>query len=496
MRLINTSTLNLELVDNADEHPYAILSHTWGNPSDEVSFQEFQNLDIARQKRGFTKIQRTCERAQQQGLKFAWVDTCCIDKSSSAELSEAINSMFRWYRDSTICLVFLSDLPADVAFEEGFPGCNWLNRGWTLQELIAPRNVEFYDETWKLRSSKLEDERLLSRVTGIDTFVLQDSAKLDQVVVAKRMSWAARRITTRVEDMAYCLLGIFDINMPMIYGEGSKAFIRLEEEIAKQSCDLSLFAWTAQPSNPTSCQMYRGIFARSPEEFANCGQLRNQKKSFTIEKEFAITNKGMRIETTLVQLIEGPHSDEPILNLGIAEEENLFPYKPVWMGVYLTKTAFGYVRASPRSIYTANHEPRYRCRTELLYVRKDVSQLDSHSLETQYSDAIHVRIHSPLGVNPGVRINAKPPELWDERRNLFLTQGSGINAYVFLQFPASMCCPAIELVIACSTMGEPVCGIWSDQSQMFHNIRYYLKNAKDLSELQCGYRGQGGQGHN
>src|ERR1700753_3096180 len=133
MWLINTTTLELEFFVNPEKSSYAVLSHTWGDG--EVLFQEFQNLNTAKSKDGFSKIVRTCEISRQRGLRYAWVDTCCIDKSSSAELSEAINSMFDWYKNSAVCLTYLEDLPGDIEFEQGLPCCRWLTRGWTLQEL-------------------------------------------------------------------------------------------------------------------------------------------------------------------------------------------------------------------------------------------------------------------------------------------------------------------------------------------------------------------------
>ncbi|RYP72386.1 hypothetical protein DL769_004458 [Monosporascus sp. CRB-8-3] len=273
MWFINTTTLKLEQFLEPREEKYAILSHTWEDG--EVSFYEFANLDEAKNKKGFAKIEMTCRMASDRGLKYAWVDTCCIDKTSSAELTEAINSMFRWYRDSQVCFAYISDLAP------GRPGgrywgwlfdkeYRWFTRGWTLQELIAPNRVEFYDKIWQYRGNKTNLYIGLSRITGIDEDILTNKADLVDVPMGRKMSWASSRRTSRVEDVAYCLLGIFDVNMPLIYGEGKKAFLRLQEEISKQTNDLSLFAWTSQ--EPES-QRFRGIMAQSPSEFAQCGAL-------------------------------------------------------------------------------------------------------------------------------------------------------------------------------------------------------------------------------
>jgi hypothetical protein len=160
--------------------------------------------------------------------------------------------MFTWYKNSAVCLAYLEDLPSDVDFKQGLARCRWLSRGWTLQELIAPKHVEFYDQTWTKRTTKLASTTVLAEATGVNEGVLANIAGLAHLPVAQRMSWVSRRQTTRAEDIAYCMLGIFDIHMHLLYGEGGKAFIRLQEEIAKQTCDLSLFAWTAPPPKLSS----------------------------------------------------------------------------------------------------------------------------------------------------------------------------------------------------------------------------------------------------
>jgi hypothetical protein len=217
MRLINVKTMRIE------EHmgsmmldQYAILSHTWED--EEVTFGDFCNLDNAIKKRGFAKIRQTCAMAQEAGLSYAWVDTCCIDKTSSAELSEAINSMYSWYAGAKICYAYLSDLHRQAGAEPGdmvreLEGCRWFTRGWTLQELIAPTRIQFFDANWKLYGSKSDLKQALSTITRIDVEVLDDASSLQGIPAARRMAWAAKRKTTRIEDIAYSLLGIFDVNM-------------------------------------------------------------------------------------------------------------------------------------------------------------------------------------------------------------------------------------------------------------------------------------------
>ncbi|OCK73935.1 HET-domain-containing protein, partial [Lepidopterella palustris CBS 459.81] len=277
MRLINAMTLEIkEFVSEIP--PYAILSHRWGE--EEVSYQDFNNASLRSQRAGFEKIRLTCTQALQDGIEYAWVDTCCIDKTSSAELGEAINSMFKWYQWSKMCYAYLDDVDGDTilaartgvapgtsVWHASIAGSRWFTRGWTLQELIAPKDVQFYSRSWVWIGSKLSLITELHEVTGVGEDILC-GAPLNTVSVAERMRWAADRVTTREEDTAYSLMGIFEVNMPMLYGEGSKAFLRLQEEIIKEWDDHSLFAWTASTESERQAPL-RGILAQTPREFAH-----------------------------------------------------------------------------------------------------------------------------------------------------------------------------------------------------------------------------------
>jgi len=228
MRLINTTTLQVEEFQNHEIPEYVILSHTW--EEEEVSLQDMQT-PACKKKRGYYKIKQCCEKVASDGFTYCWIDTCCIDKTSSAELSEAINSMYKWYQNSRICYAYLSDFEAspDLVMENyrSFTESRWWTRGWTLQELLAPSIVEFYSVNWVEVGTKLSLHEQITEITGIDEGVLCGADPLRRNV-AVRMSWAARRKTTRIEDQAYCLMGLFHVNMPLLYGEGSRAFIRLQ----------------------------------------------------------------------------------------------------------------------------------------------------------------------------------------------------------------------------------------------------------------------------
>jgi hypothetical protein len=174
--------------------------------------------------RGYMKIEGTRAQARRQDLKYVWIDTVCIEKTSSVELSEVINSMFTWYKNARICFVYLDDVDDLTNLEES----RWITRGWTLQELIAPPEVHFYNRSWASLGSRKSMVGDLARITKIDQFVLQERTSLESFNIATRMSWASRRNTTRGEDRAYCLMGMFNVNMPIMYGEGAEAaFYRL-----------------------------------------------------------------------------------------------------------------------------------------------------------------------------------------------------------------------------------------------------------------------------
>ncbi|KAJ4373968.1 hypothetical protein N0V83_002707 [Neocucurbitaria cava] len=228
-----------EYVGN-DIPPYAILSHTWGQDCDEVTFKDIVD-GTGKSKAGYQKLTFCAKRAVNDGLQYFWVDTCSIDKSSSAELSEAINSMFRWYQDAAICYVYLSDVSGTSAvqgeeefsqtWKPEFKKSRWFTRGWTLQELIAPSSVEFFSKEGQRLGDKKSLEQTLHDITGVAIYALQGSP-LPHFSVEERMSWAKQRQTKREEDAAYSLIGIFDVSMSLIYGEGrQKAFTRLRREI-------------------------------------------------------------------------------------------------------------------------------------------------------------------------------------------------------------------------------------------------------------------------
>jgi hypothetical protein len=299
MRLLHSTNLVLEEFTGSDTPPYAILSHRWGRQ--EITFEDIRagkslkNL-FATQKRtkseGWFKINGCCKQAKLDGYDWVWVDSCCIDKSSSSELSEAINSMFNWYRQAQVCYAYLSDVETTLegAVAEQFRHSKWFTRGWTLQELLAPKKLVFFNQSWDDLGEKKKLWWWIVEATGI-----KDEASWEMASVAQKMSWASKRETTRVEDRAYSLMGLFGVNMPPLYGEGEKAFIRLQLEILRTSDDESIFAWR-DPNNLSS-----GLLAHSPDAFQLSNNITRFESLYDDKPPYSMTNKGLRMELPLLQ---------------------------------------------------------------------------------------------------------------------------------------------------------------------------------------------------
>ena len=338
MRLIHTRTKQFKEFYEPNIPKYAILSHRWGE--EESTYKEFRKMQASgaalrkigmiykgrSEVAGLEKIERFCEVAVKSwDLEWAWVDTCCIDKRSSAELTEAINSMYKWYQESALCIVYLADVECtdaeiaslksrnpDLGFSEDSESASrssntaqqlkdkilassWFTRGWTLQELIAPNSLHFYDASWTRMYDRADIKDEIERKTGIDQWIFfgMSEHRVFRVrwSIAQRMSWASKRVTTRGEDMAYSLLGLFNVNMPLLYGEGAeKAFLRLQLEIIKNSDDETIFSWhnDLYPTLPAMT----GMFAPSPAAFANAHKI---IRTFAARRPYAMTNKGLEL---------------------------------------------------------------------------------------------------------------------------------------------------------------------------------------------------------
>ncbi|KAJ8107993.1 hypothetical protein OPT61_g8484 [Boeremia exigua] len=461
MRLIDVHTIELRWFNDEQTPEYAILSHTWG--ADEVSYQELvwinrikafsasydtpsssvaslgsqdessslmlaametmlrtstsfaTNLNGVKEedllrRPGYAKIVNAAKEAKNLGFRYIWIDTCCIDKSSSAELQEAINSMYRWYRDCEVCIVYLEDVwPPKTGPGEGqtaseiarnaLETSRWTKRGWTLQELLAPAVCRFYLRDWRLLGEKDEYLQELSATTGIPAYVLEERRSISEVSVAERMSWAAHRQTTRIEDQAYCLLGLFDIQMPLLYGEGHKAFIRLQEEILKTTDDYSIFAWRAIDSTPST---YRGLLARSPREFRDCQSFEREETTAT----FPInpTPIGLHIQLEFL-----PHPSDKTRVLGLIRASNSLNQR-VAITLKCLDGLSQYARVDAGALTPINDWPTGQLQT--IYVRQNPSVPPEFT--THEFSSFHVRRRFANHSIPPVRIiSAFPRELWD-----------------------------------------------------------------------------------
>lgn len=348
MRLLRTEGYQLvEANDISAPFPeYAILSHTWISPKDEITYQDFKQRkgdienDIFKQK-GWAKLRRYCDRAARDGWEWAWMDTCCIDKTNPADTQEAINAMFRWYQNAGICYAYLDDVDVDkiidcpdfdldgiagrhnVADPMSFPHmalkaflikAKWFTRGWTLQELLAPPYLVFVDQAWRRIGTRESWADEIKQASRIEARHLTNFSPTDFIScsIAMRFSWASRRLTTVEEDETYSLLGLFGISLPLIYGEGRwRAFNRLQRELITVYNDDSIFAWKFEQSrNMRSAESQekanehgRGILAPSIREYWDAS---NIEALGLYGNSFAMTNKGLEIKAK-----RWTHKDDP-----------------------------------------------------------------------------------------------------------------------------------------------------------------------------------------
>ena len=342
MRLLHAKDLTFHEFLGSDKPEYAIISHRWSNQ--EISHKDFLRdrqrfVDGGCEGYGWEKIAMACKIALDGGYQWIWIDTICIDKSSSAELTEAINSMYAWYELSKVCYVFLPDVhrlenkPQQDQIQEGyqvvpnkalfetaeflkryaaddenrtyasfsekeFRDSNWFGRAWTLQELLAPSRLYFYNSQFRYIGSRDCLASFISQTTGIprdfvDATPENRHRRITNASVAERMKWASKRVATREEDIAYSLLGVFGVNMPLLYGEGSRAFRRLQTEIIRTSDDESIFAW----SHLRSTYSTGAMLAFSIEQFSQATSI--EQRNYVPRQHYEMTNKGLRLPMTI-----------------------------------------------------------------------------------------------------------------------------------------------------------------------------------------------------
>ena len=301
--------------------PYIILSHVWmANEIEYENMENFQKICVSPfYEKSATKIVGACQKVlvyDKGEVVHLWMDTVCINKKDPAEVSASINSMYRWYKGAKACFAYLDDFPTDGV--EIFTQSRWFDRGWTLQELVAPKNVVFYDKHWKEIGSKETLHKQLEKRTKINTRTLLEPGAVNHASISERMSWYAGRKVTVPEDTAYCLLGLFGVTMPLLYGEGQeRAFHRLQEEIMRYSDDHSLFAWKSN----TKQAKVTGLLAASPQWFHATGHY-THRQDLENQKPYQMTNKGISISLRIFQYqgqhiasIDCPDGDHTVLGV-------------------------------------------------------------------------------------------------------------------------------------------------------------------------------------
>jgi len=415
MRLLNVTTFELHEFSGQNIPAYAILSHRWEEL--EILFQDMA-AGRARTMKGFAKIEGCCNQAKEDDIDFVWIDTCCIDKTSSAELSEAINSMYRWYQNAQVCYAYLSDVKE--GHHEQFSESKWFTRGWTLQELLAPSFVVFYDCSWNEIGTKGSLKDIITVRTGISSLF-----DIDKACVAEKMSWASGRVTTRLEDTAYCLMGLFGVHMAPLYGEGHNAFIRLQLEILSRSDDESIFAWQGYMSDQG------GLLANSPKAFADSGDI----KPFQFDEErpqFAMTNKGLRLDLRLEKPLRSSSwgtngamkSDAPTeylapLNCGRLDEteETIFPVA-IKLKQQGQHDQYMRVHDSGLELWKApkNHENPGR---KTVYIKQPIDSLSDNQKFPELSFYFQVKTTAMFGYSISNRSRfCTRCESWDTDNNL------------------------------------------------------------------------------
>lgn len=466
IRLLNIQTREFKEFYDLDSAPdYAILSHRWIHAQRngkqralDVSYAEF--IAGTGDQRGYEKIDKACEAvcdlAKQLGLdlNWIWIDSCCIEKNNNEEHTESINSMFEWYARSYVCIAYLEDVNP---FEETSPS-EWFKRGWTLQELIAPERVLFYNKDWIGCGSRnlydpgsygkhsFEDRsNVIATITRIDVTLLKLTnrkaikRRLHAIPACQKMSWASDRKTTKDEDVAYCLIGIFDIpHMYLKRGEGRRAFIRLQEEIIRQSNDLTLFAWAlsganddvciddnclayeelvqdADPTAPffasTSKSDLHGVFACGPCHFRHASTI-EPTQLVVYNEELTITSRGVRLNT-------------PLLGSG--------PFAPFKMPLYCTYEGTSALLSIELRLLGSSIFARTNC-TQLPQLSKD-AKVNPNQDDVFLANSVHrfqacagqmhkhaIRLPSwILGLYRRTKVS--PGYLWSSKYDLLITNG-------------------------------------------------------------------------
>lgn len=531
MRLINCETGKLEwffVSQTVKPPPYAILSHTWDGDT-EVTYQDYVDFLAGQGKqpqKNWTKVEKSIVVTlnSKERLKYIWIDTCCIDKSNTSELSEAINSMFKWYARAEVCYAQIADFESEFVPTNEMPGygsnnswalghqsyemplvpanpqltetardrlrgCRWFTRGWTLQELIAPPTVEFFDGNWIHFGNRNELGDLLTSVTRIDKRIFESPGTthqerdimsiLSKMTIAKKMSWAQNRQTAKTEDIAYSLLGIFGVNMAMTYGEENKAFIRLQKEILAQYNDLSIFAWTANPTgNYGIVPEFRGILAHSPAEFANAGSFEPSRNAIA-NPDFTLTNNGLKISAQVRNI---PSSKYLFLSLNCYDksggQHNI-------QGITLQLIGFNkYKRTNPSCLAIELNSWPLQPKKEF-FISSDDTDADTEHLDRSENQSFMFDLKR-LEYYEKMRVSHDMA--WDDSTAMFNTHGlSTFNACIWFRTRGRASEKVTEYLVACGTTISSQDGPWLCIVKRDHPV---YKAAMDENWDQMGVLGR------
>ena len=446
MYLINVNTLKLELFYGEGQAipPYAILSHTWGLEASELSFGDLCGMDgdieKLRAEIDRTKLLGCCKEAKEQaGVQYIWIDTCCIDKGNTVQRDEAINSMFRWYQQAKVCFAYLADVHKKDSATE-FLNSSWFRRGWTLQELLAPVNLTFYDSQWDILGPKLEWVDSIQATTGIPVEYLTQAVDFREASVAQRMSWAANRVTTRPEDIAYCLFGIFDVGIDLRYGEGGEsAFLRLQRQILIEIQDDTILAWDFGVEHsremPTATGTWTGALATSPSAFQNCKN--TTKKGFRTTDLKAVDSAGGNLPISLV-IQDAESGAVGLLDCGPAfgPDSDKVVAVPLQLSVRSNGTVPDqYVRpVGRRPILIPRGEPTAASQSVYIKIKKP-------PLLSNRKYWIFVHSGNPIGLEV---VDVYPKASWNQVTRLIQTSDDELDDYPTRTFIVRLRCTAKE----------------------------------------------------
>lgn len=476
MRLINTTTWILKQFDLPEAPHYATLSHVWDKAEEEVTSKEMSNLAalaLARtqspesyfasgrhpRKKGFIKIQKTCELAKSRGLAWAWVDTCCIDRSSSAELDQSINEMFRYYAKSQVCFVYLAD-----SHSSSLKSCRWFARGWTLQELIASGSVYFLDQHWKQIGSKADSSfrRQVAGITNIPESILSSPWKgshSSHPSTATIMSWASRRETRLPEDKSYCLLGLFDVNMTANYGEGQEAaFRRLQIKILMKHNDLTVLAWSPTISQSKHIGFCMQLLAPSPSVFSGSGHI----SPFSTDlPQISIASNGLSVSQDIpLSLVKG-NKESICVCIGTRDSDTglhhiSIPLRKIGPGQYCRHPTLQMRQDLDNSSARVNSSASWQQNSSSYVIFLESTKVTQSALSAFREHAIHVPSQAFK------LLHVAPERLWDPEDQVFMRPKKHHQSFFpeMLIMTFSTGARAGEIIVVCDNRsGTPQVGL-------------------------------------